>query len=283
MNKLPSSPAEILLQRVRSEVPPTSSRARVREGLELRILGGASVDPMLSEPPFSGALRTSSSAARVIGSTASRVRAVLRWASFGVAMTALGYWWGRHDAVQGSRAAAQQSRAAVGAAPLDAIPLDTTPPGVVVPSAPAQQAPAAVASASVAANAAATIAPATVASSVVPAKPRAAQRRAATEPRAPSAEAPLTLAQALELVRRAEAELRAGDASSARVALGELDRRAPARLLREERLVARALAACLDGDGSAAERYALELAAENPSSIYRGRLEGSCGISADKE
>lgn len=252
MNKLRPHPAERLLEQTRSAVPGAGVRARVLAGLEQRIGGDASVEPepaSLLAPPFAraplGVARSSSNAL-----------AALRWASFGVAMGALGYWWGRHDAEPASSATAP---VIVVAAP------SVTPAASVGVALPSEPAPVDVVA----------VPPAPEPARVAAAAPRAAARRP-TKARAPSNDESLTLAQALELLRRAEAELRRGDASGARVLLGELDRGAPAKLLREERLAARGLAACLDGDASAADRYARELAAENPSSMYRGRLEASC-------
>jgi hypothetical protein len=252
MNKPRPHPAERLLEQARSAAPVAGVRARVLAGLEQRIAGDAGIDPApasLLAPPFA---RVPLAGSARVASTSASALAALRWASFGVAMGALGYWWGRHEGEEMSRAApvvvAAPSVAPV--ASVAAVPAPEAAPVEVVAAAAAAPEP------------------------VVAAAPRAARR--ATKPRAPSHDELLTLAQALELVRRAEAELRAGDASGARVLLGELDRGAPARMLREERLAARALAACLDGDASGAERYELELAAENPSSMYRGRIESSC-------
>jgi uncharacterized protein HemY len=91
-------------------------------------------------------------------------------------------------------------------------------------------------------------------------------------PRAPE----LELREAIELLRRAEAALRRGDAFGAKLFLSDLDRRAPAALLREERLVARALVACALGDAPRAQAALRELEQQNAQSIYRARLEGSC-------
>lgn len=271
MNKLPSHPADRLLERVRAAAPDASSRAHVLAGLEQRIRAGAAVDLALAEAPFTAA-RLARASGRSAATISSRALLVLRWAGFGLVMGALGYWWGRHDAhevalvatsapsVATIRPASSIASPAIGDVPRPpasgvARPtsIDHAPADLGKPRAPSP-------------------------TSVSPAaeKPRPPARRPPPPAALASGEDTLTLAQALELMRRAEAELRAGDASAARVVLGELDRRAPAKLLREERLVARALAACLDEDVSAAERYAAQLIAESPSSIYRGRLEGSC-------
>lgn len=84
------------------------------------------------------------------------------------------------------------------------------------------------------------------------------------------------LREAIELLQRAEAVLRQGDAFAASLLLSDLDRNAPADLLREERLVTRALVSCGLGDASTAGSALLELEQLNPESIYRARLEGSC-------
>jgi len=271
MNKLPSHPADRLLARVRGAAPDASERAHVLTGLEQRIRDGAVIDLALAEVPFAAA-RLARASGRSAATISSRALVVLRWVGFGLVMGALGYWWGRHDAHEATIVVASApSVAAITPASSIASPaigdVPRPPASGVARSTSIEHAPADIGKPR---------APSPTSASPAAAKSRSPARRPAPRAQLASAEATLTLAQALELMRRAEAELRAGDASAARVVLGELDRRAPGKLLREERLVARALAACLDGDVSAAQRYAAQLIAESPSSIYRGRLEGSC-------
>jgi len=103
---------------------------------------------------------------------------------------------------------------------------------------------------------------------------------AAAMPAAPAASTAesdaFDLREALELLRRAEAALRRADGLQARMWLDDLDRRAPAQLLLEERLVTRTLAECTLGDVAAARQTLRQLEQANPESIYRARLEGSC-------
>jgi hypothetical protein len=91
----------------------------------------------------------------------------------------------------------------------------------------------------------------------------------------------LTLAEALELLRNAEAAVRNSDGLQARMLLGDLDRRAPAGMLLEERLVTLVLAACALGDEPAAREASSRLQQVNPESLYRARLESSC-VAAEK-
>jgi hypothetical protein len=62
--------------------------------------------------------------------------------------------------------------------------------------------------------------------------------------------------------------------------LADLDRKAPALLLLEERLVTRTPAARALGDSAAAHATLSQLEQLNADSIYRARLEGSCAVPA---
>jgi hypothetical protein len=84
------------------------------------------------------------------------------------------------------------------------------------------------------------------------------------------------LRRAIELLQRAEAQLRAGDAFAASLLLSDLDRSVPQDLLREERLVTRALVGCALGEVAPARAALHELDQLDAQSIYRARLEGSC-------
>ena len=70
--------------------------------------------------------------------------------------------------------------------------------------------------------------------------------------------------------------MRHSDGLEARMWLGDLDRRAPREMLREERLATQVLAACALGDVVAARDAARQLEQQNSESMYRARLEGSC-------
>lgn len=113
---------------------------------------------------------------------------------------------------------------------------------------------------------------------------RRAPRAARSAPPAPAqvAKPPAPnqqLREAIELLRRVEAELREGDAFAASLLLSDLDRTVPPALLREERLATQSLVACALGKAQLAREALHELEQLNPESIYRTRLAGSC---ADK-
>lgn len=109
----------------------------------------------------------------------------------------------------------------------------------------------------------------------VPRAARAPQPAALAKAPAPNQQ----LRDAIDLLRRAEAELREGDAFAASLLLSDLERTVPPALLREERLATQALVACALGELQPARQALHELEQLNPESIYRARLEGSC---ADK-
>jgi len=94
--------------------------------------------------------------------------------------------------------------------------------------------------------------------------------------RAEAAPEAIDLLEALARVRRAESERVDGRLGDALATLDELERLAPAELLREERLLERTLVECDLGNRSEAASAARELALYNPNSIYLRRLEGSC-------
>jgi DNA-directed RNA polymerase specialized sigma24 family protein len=103
--------------------------------------------------------------------------------------------------------------------------------------------------------------------------------RAAPDRSVPSVAPPrLELAEALELLHRAERALHAGDAEFARGTLSELDRRAEPALLREERLTTLVLALCQGGRVHEALAVRRQLEREFASSIYLGRLDESCAV-----
>jgi hypothetical protein len=106
------------------------------------------------------------------------------------------------------------------------------------------------------------------------AKPRARVSAAIIEPKPPT---PLTLAEALELLQRAERALYADNAAWALSLLDRLDERTPRALLHEERIATRILAWCADGQIEKAERLASQARKEAPTSIYGAILERACG------
>lgn len=89
---------------------------------------------------------------------------------------------------------------------------------------------------------------------------------------------PLELADALARLHRAERALHAGDATLALDVLSSLDRRAAPALLREERLVTRALALCQAQRLQEALDTRRALEREFVGSIYTARLEQSCAV-----
>jgi len=107
-----------------------------------------------------------------------------------------------------------------------------------------------------------------------------AKARARARPLATSAKSPLTLAEALQLVHRAERAIYSDNAAWALTLLDDLDERAPRAMLHEERLATRILALCADGQVESAERLASRARQEAPSSIYGSILERVCDSAA---
>ena len=104
----------------------------------------------------------------------------------------------------------------------------------------------------------------------------AAEREATAPDRAAGVEASADLQEETALLRRVQQELRVGrgaralellDASSSRLERGQL---------RQERLAAEVLAACLVGDVERARRGARAFTAENPATPSAARLRSSC-------
>jgi hypothetical protein len=102
---------------------------------------------------------------------------------------------------------------------------------------------------------------------------RRARSAAALSKPAPS---PLSLAEALQLLQRADRAIYSGDPAWAISLLDELDARAAGSLLREERVATRVLALCRDGQVDAAERLANAARNETPGSIYGALLDRAC-------
>jgi hypothetical protein len=98
------------------------------------------------------------------------------------------------------------------------------------------------------------------------------QHAKSVEPGAPTS---LSFGEVLEQLRRARAQLDAGQATMSLLVLSELDRNA-GDLLLEEREATRVLALCAAGQEKAARVVAERLRASSPRSIYAMRLESSC-------
>jgi hypothetical protein len=284
MNKPEALSAEQILERVRgSMVPPRADAARNFAGIEARL--GLSGSGAL---PAGQGLGSSAALVAARGLPLSAQLAVL--VSFGLAAGMVGYGMGRSAVMERSAV----ERSAVERSAVD------PPPGAsavaLVQPAAALGAEQAVAPAATASGAA----PAPVASPQAVARaqtPRASNIQSASlrrHPARPVAPAVLhratspaitksnafELSEALELLRRAEAAVRHSDGLEARMWLGDLERRAPREMLREERLATGVLAACALGDVAAARAALLELEQSNPESLYRARLEGSCATGA---
>jgi hypothetical protein len=104
-------------------------------------------------------------------------------------------------------------------------------------------------------------------------KPRARPKATPVEP---ASRGPLTLAEALELLHRAERAIYSDNAAWALSLLDQLDERAPRDMLHEERIATRIVAWCADGQVENAERLASQARAEAPTSIYGAILERAC-------
>lgn len=159
------------------------------------------------------------------------------------------------------------------------LPLET----VDAPVVPAQQlAPATFAVAPAAQPEAVSVAAPPVAAPSVAVTPEPVVARSSPKPRASasarpaSAPAALSLAEALQLLHRAERAIYAGNGAWALSLLDELDARAPRALLREERVATRVLALCRDGKVAEARQLASAARSESPDSIYGALLESGC-------
>jgi hypothetical protein len=101
---------------------------------------------------------------------------------------------------------------------------------------------------------------------------RVARAQPSPEPAEPSR---LSFRQVLDQLRRAQQQLRSGQATMSLLLLSELDRSAGDVLL-EERDATRVLALCGAGQEAAARDVARRLQHDSPRSIYGMRLEASC-------
>ena len=109
---------------------------------------------------------------------------------------------------------------------------------------------------------------------------QAADQQRANEPAERPRRPELSLAEALELLHRAERSLHAREPELALGFLSDLDRRAARGVLREERLATLALALCALERHDAARAAQRELATENSNSIYLARLRHGCADGA---
>jgi hypothetical protein len=107
-------------------------------------------------------------------------------------------------------------------------------------------------------------------------KPRPKARAPSDGPPAQPAPSQLTLAEALQLLHRAERAIYSDNAAWAVSLLDQLDERAPRGLLHEERLATRVLALCADGQVEGAKQLARQAREEAPTSIYGAILERAC-------
>ena len=110
----------------------------------------------------------------------------------------------------------------------------------------------------------------------VPSSPAASRKSEAARANASDGVQPLSLAEILERLQRAQAALHDGDASAALDMLDALDALEHGSALLDERRVLRALAYC-DLGRVADARRALSGLEGRAESIYGGRLEQSCG------
>lgn len=251
-----------VLERVRATSDPTrADAARNLAGVVQRL---KAVPALASHAP--GNDGASFVAARV-SSAWLRAAKVMSWIGVGLGGGIVGYIWGRADGDAALRRVAEPSAPTVAAAAAPASLARSEPPTpapAVVNEAPRQDPKQGQSGRRQRSR------------SIEP------QRNTDTPPSAEpaasdaSGQRPLGLAEALELLRNAEAALRRSDGLQAQLWLSDLDRRAPRGLLAEERLVTAMLAACALGESGEALEALERLERLNPESIYRSRVESSC-------
>lgn len=86
----------------------------------------------------------------------------------------------------------------------------------------------------------------------------------------------------LDLLKRAQQAIQAGQAGLALDLLAQLDAEHPASSLGQEREVARVLALCGAGRVAAARQVAQRVLAASPNSLYAGRIQASCAALPSK-
>jgi hypothetical protein len=302
-----SREAERVLMRVRMSADPAPDvERRVLASVEQRIVFEGDVTRTGAADVTAGAAALLPGAARSSGASmlsgalrwrqVSRVAARLgRWATFGLVAGAIGYhfgWMARDRATSPAVA----STAAAGASTTTDASRTAASPGEPTQAEPAPREPISVEPAPAEAPSAPPPSPADIGATPPKLAPSAgvaeSVRRAATgRPRSrmgerresPAAKPgapprPLTLAELLERLLRAQTSLRGRDPHAALEELDALDAldTGSSRALTEERLVLRALAFCDIGRLSDARRVLSELDRLGAESIYRGRLEQAC-------
>ncbi|HTV19293.1 MAG TPA: hypothetical protein VMG12_11495 [Polyangiaceae bacterium] len=235
--------------------PSDAARRRVLASVQVSGSGGATLAAERLPPPgaaLSGPSRSSMVARRSLAGGL-----VLGLAAFGIGVgvgigVGFGLWRGSVDA------------SSADAAPSPVLALPAPAPGAPSASAPAE--------APIAASSLTPLTPAAPPQRASRPKPRARASAARIERVASS----ISLSEALQLLHRAERAIYSGNAAWAVSLLDDLDERAPAALLHEERVATRILAWCGDGQVERAEQLASQARKEAPSSIYGAILERPC-------
>jgi hypothetical protein len=274
--------------------PNAENRRRVSRALRAALpelsgsmLAGRGLGSSRAEPP-SGTDRSS-----IVASGPSFSSRVVRWPSAalllgGVLLGALGFWLGHGVGYTAGVDAARQPEA--GATRGELAPPDLLP---IAPAAGAEQtsrrgAPDDVERSTPQGVPAEAVPPMSVApvsrppgkNSKVTRAARATRdgsstaRASAVVPVDGTAQSP-SFRQVLEQLRRAQQQLRNGQATMSLLVLSELDRGA-GELLREERETTRVLALCAAGEHAAAREAAARIEQATPQSIYGMRLAASC-------
>jgi hypothetical protein len=290
--------AERVLMRVRTSAGPALDvERRVLAGVEQRIALEGDVTRTGAADATGGAAAlwrgASLSRATSRWRRASHVAGRLgRWAAFGLAAGAIGYhfgWTARDHAASPAVASATAASATPGATRMAASPTELalavpppaepasgdSAPALAPPPPPPKPIPVPAPTHDPSALAA-EIAPLAAATGRIHLRPGQRRESLATKPIAPPR--PLTLAELLERLLRAQTSLRDRDPHAALDELQALDALDTGghRALPEERLVLRALALCDIGRLSDARRALSELDRLGAESIYRGRLEQAC-------
>jgi hypothetical protein len=298
MNARNSNSADEILERVRGAMVPTEGAAtRNFAGIEARLgLASSGALPLNTEHTVGPETGAGNGASSVAPKRAQRATSATRHgptlaarigrlASFGLATGLVGYLLGRSQVTPPAAVIVPAIVAPVAVVPsaapalesLNVVPSDSLREGVsgASPAAAVEEAPT-------------RSAKPLAMSEGVPQRSRARtapramlQRAAASARAAPAAADPgLQLGEALELLRRAESAVQNSDGLEARMWLGDLDRRAPREMLREERLATSVLADCVLGDVTAARAALTELEQANAASLYRARLATRCAAPA---
>jgi hypothetical protein len=280
----PDAEVEQLLGAARAWAEPSSeNRERVTSALRSALPAFSSTSS-LTRAAWPGAAPPPN-APRAAARRAPRAARLARLIIGGALIGALGFWLG-HGAGYGeaqreaaSRAANRALAPAASSAPGSGLAqgAESTPASELNPSSNTQPAPASMLEPLA-------LAPSSARDEAgVPARarrsaPRAARRADVADRAAkasPPARAGLSFREVLDQLRRAQQQLRNGQATMSLLVLSELDRAAGDVLL-EERDATRVLALCAVGQDEAARDVARRLAHDSPRSIYGMRLEASC-------